>query len=431
MKVLVLGGYGLIGLEIMHQLMRDGMTPVGLGRSAGHGERVFPEAQWLGLDLAQLTTPEAWAEHIDGFDAVVNAAGALQSSGRDKVSAVQRDAIRALIEACETSGVRRFVQISAPGAKTDAQTEFLKSKGEADAALRASALNWVILRPGLVIAPTAYGGSSLLRMLAAVPLIQALIMADARIQSVDVGDVARAVTRSLNEPKLACREFDLVEPEESSLKSVVLTFRQWLGFRAPVRTVVLPRVFGSAIAALADLSGHFGWRSPLRSTALKVLEDNVVGDPKPWQQATGETLSPLASTLGRLPSSRQERLYARAQLVFPVALVTFAVFWIISGAIGFWRFDAAVATISAQVGAQSAALFVFIGSTLDVMIGIGLLIRRTFRATCFASVALSLGYLVAGTLVTPDLWGDPLGPFVKVLPAIMLALMLAAMGDER
>ena len=431
MKVLVLGGYGLIGLEIMRQLMRDGMTPAGLGRSAGHGRRVLPDAEWLELDLARLTSLEAWADHIDGFDAVVNAAGALQSSGRDNVSAVQRDAIRALIEACEISGIRRFVQISAPGAGEGAKTEFLQSKGEGDSALRASALDWVILRPGLVIAPTAYGGSSLLRMLAAVPVIQPLVLAESRVQSVDVADVARAVSKSLNDPKLACREFDLVEPEDHSLMAAVLAFRQWLGFAAPARTLALPRWFGTAVAGLADLAGHLGWRAPLRTTALKVLDENVVGDPKPWQAATGEKLSPLVDTLNRLPSTRQERLYARTQLVFPVALVAFALFWIVSGAIGFWRFDAAVATIAAQVGAGPAALFVFIGSTLDVMIGIGLLVRRTFRATCFASVALSLGYLAAGTLVTPELWADPLGPFVKVLPAILLALMLGAMADER
>ena len=47
------------------------------------------------------------------------------------------------------------------------------------------------------------------------------------------------------------------------------------------------------------------------------------------------------------------------------------------------------------------------------------------------AIVLSLGYLAAGTVVTPELWADPLGPFVKVLPAIALAGLLAAMAEER
>ncbi len=431
MKVLVLGGYGLIGLEIMRQLIRDGMTPVGLGRSAHQGKRVLPEAEWIGLDIAELTTPEKWAGHIAGFDAVVNASGALQSGGRDNVSAVQRDAICALVTACGGTGVSRFVQISAPGADPGADTEFLRTKGEADQALRQSSLDWVILRPGLVIAATAYGGSSLLRTLAAVPLVQPLVLADARLQSVDARDVARAVARSLTDRTLARRDFDLVEPEERSLRSLVLDFRIWLGFAAPARVFVMPDAFGFAVARLADVAGLLGWRSPLRTTALKVLADNVTGDPEPWRAATGETLAPLAQTLARLSTSRQERLFARMQLLFPVVLAVFAGFWIASGVIGFARHEAAVAVISGQVGGGLASLFAYAGSAFDVLIGLGALVRKTFRASCLASVVLSLGYLAAGTVVTPELWADPLGPFVKVLPAIALAAMLAAMADER
>ncbi|MGO4842772.1 DoxX-like family protein [Rhizobiaceae sp. 2RAB30] len=40
---------------------------------------------------------------------------------------------------------------------------------------------------------------------------------------------------------------------------------------------------------------------------------------------------------------------------------------------------------------------------------------------CLGMIATSIAYLVGGTVFTPGLWLDPLGPFVKVLPAIMAA----------
>lgn len=431
MRVLVLGAYGLIGGAITRELLARGMTVTGLARSAARGRALHPGARWIGHDLRALTTPESWTGCLEDIDAVVNASGALQSGGGDDLGTVQRDAICALIAAAEQSGVARFVQISAPGAAPGAATEFLRTKGAADRALMESGLAWTILRPGLVLSSTAYGGSSLLRLLAAFPVIQPLVLAQARVQTVSVEDVAAAVARCLADATLANRSFDLVEPQDHSLMETVLAVRRWLGFTPPRKVLVLPRAFGNAVAFGADIAGRLGWRPPLRTTALRVLADNVLGDPEPWAQATGERLGSLEQTLRTLPSTRQERVFARTRLLFPVLVVAFALFWIASGAIGFARHEAAVAVVSDTLGRPLASAFVHAGSAFDVLVGIGLLAHRSFRAASMAAIALSLGYLAAGSVVTPDLWADPLGPFVKVVPVIALASALWTMAEDR
>ena len=431
MKVLILGGYGLIGREITRRLLHDGFDLAGIARPGRRRAALIEGVDWIRADLRTLTSAQAWAPLLKDVGAVVNASGALQSGGQDDLAAVQRDAIRALITACETAGVATFVQISAPGADTNDALEFLSTKGEADETLRGSRLDWVILRPGLVISATAYGGTSLIRMLAGFPLVQPIVLAAARVQCVGADDVARAALRALREPALRRREFDLVEPEARTLAETVLAFRRWLGFSPPLCVVALPMWFGLAVARLADLAGALGWRSPLRSTALRVLAGNVTGDPEPWRQATGERLQGLNEVLAGLPSTLQERLYARARLLFPVLAMGFSLFWIVSGLIGLFSRDAAVALIAAPLGEPAARAFVLAGSAFDILVGAGLLVRRWFRAACLAAAALSAGYLIAGTLVTPALWADPLGPFVKGIPIIMLALVLAALAEER
>ena len=57
--------------------------------------------------------------------------------------------------------------------------------------------------------------------------------------------------------------------------------------------------------------------------------------------------------------------------------------------------------------------------------------RPWLRLACFGAVAVSLGYLAGGTLLTPHLWADPLGVFVKVFPGIGLALAVASIAEER
>jgi len=433
MRVLVLGAYGLIGSAIVETLVAEGHLVTGLGRDGAKGRRLRPDIDWIEADLARLADPDDWARVLGGkeFASVVNAAGVLQSGPRDDVDAVQERAIVALIAHLERAGGARFIQISAPGADPDAATEFMASKGRADARLRESALVWTILRPGLVISRTAYGGTSLLRMLAAMPLIQPVALSDARIQTVAAADVASAVLRALDDPKLANGCFDLLEDESRSLEETVLAFRAWLGFAPPRLVVTVPRPLAYGVARCADLAGWFGWRAPLRTTALAVLEKGVTGDARPWVEATGAPCSALPETLATLPATRQERHFARLQLLFPLAVAGFAVFWLASGVIGLWEWRAALGELPEAMPVWLARALVFGGAAADVAVGVGLLFRRSFTTACLAAACLSAAYLAAGMFLTPALLADPLGPLVKILPVILLSLMLAAQGEER
>ena len=431
MRILVLGGYGLIGREVVRRTLADGFEPVGFGRSLSQGRRAAPTIRWIAADLAQITTPEAWLPHLTGIDGVVNASGALQDGARDNLALAQDQAIRALIAACAAAGVRRFVQISAPGADIGARTAFMRTKGAADAALRASDLDWIIFKPGLVISANAYGGTSLLRMLAAFPLAQPLVLADRRMQTVAAYDVAQAVSFAWTPQAPLRRSFDLVAPEAHALRDVVARFRAWLGFAPAGAVIDLPRWLGFALARGADLMGWLGWRSPLRSTAFRVLDQDVLGDADAWPRATGLKLASLDQTLAALPATSQERLYARAQLVFPLLLATLASFWIASGLIGLWRSGEAAQVLAKSPLASSAGWLALAGAIADIAIGLALMHRRTTRAAAWCAVALSISYLALATIFTPDLWADPLGPLVKVFPGVALALAIAALAEDR
>lgn len=430
MRILVLGAYGLIGLPISSALIAAGYQVTGLARSEALGRSRLPEANWIGADIASLTDEGSWVSVLDGIDAVVNASGALQDGSKDRLAALQSDAIRALIAACETAGVKRFVQISAPGASTVSETTFYRTKGEADTALKASALDWTIFRPGVVIGPSAYGGSSLLRMLAAVPWVQPLVMADASIQTVAVDDVAFAV-RTAMEGRYRQTDLDLVEDTPHQLEDVIAAVRAWLGFE-PARAVLrFPKWVGYPVGKCADGLGWLGWRSPLRTSALRVLEANITGDPEPYRDQSGRPLRGLSETLQLIPSTLQERVFARVQLIFPLLVVLLSVFWIASGVIGIWQWKAAVGILGDSLSPVLAKTAVIGGGIVDIGIGLAVMFRPWVRLACFAAVAVSLGYLAGGTILTPHLWADPLGAFVKVLPGIGLAVAVASIAEER
>ena len=98
----------------------------------------------------------------------------------------------ALFAACARAAVRRVIHISAAGIDRAAPTRFSRSKLEGDRALMALDLDWVILRPSVVIGRGAYGGSALIRGLAALS-IRPVLNDTGELQVVQLDDLVETV----------------------------------------------------------------------------------------------------------------------------------------------------------------------------------------------------------------------------------------------
>lgn len=430
MRILVLGGYGLIGRVVCRALVAAGHHVVGFGRSLAKGRAALPDIDWRTADLSTLLRTSDWTGYLRDINVVVNCAGVLQDGAGDHVARVQRDAMLALYAACEEAGVHRFVQISAPGVSKDADTAFYRTKAEADDALKRSGLGWTILRPGLVLARHAYGGASLIRMMAAIPGVLPIMHRDAPVQTVAVEDVAEAV-RGAAEGRFDRLDIDLVEATPHRLIDIIVAYRRWLGWR-PLETIApVPVWMGRLVGRGADLFGWLGWRSALRTTSMKVLEDGVRGDASIWLRLEGRPLRSLEETLAAAPATAQDRLHAKAMLAFPILLGLLSAFWIVSGLIGFWRLSAAKAVFADAVSETAASFAVIGGGLADILIGALMLVRFFSRAALWASIGLSVAYLSGASFLTPHLWVDPLGPLVKVFCAIGLSGAVLILFPER
>ncbi|MEQ8403537.1 MAG: SDR family oxidoreductase [Oceanicaulis sp.] len=429
MRILVVGGYGLVGLAIVRALLARGAQVRGAGRTPAHGARVEPRAQWAALDLAR--PDKRFDAALEGVDAVINAAGALQDGAGDDLSAVHETGLAALLDACRRHGVTRFVQISAAGAEPDADSAFLRTKAAGDARVRESGLDYAILRPGLVLGPESHGGSTLLRTLAALPVVQPLAHAQAQVHTVALDDVAGEAARfALGERPMEVT-LDLAAPRPVTLARLVTKLRAQLGF-APARIVTAPPAFAAIAGAFGDAAAALGWRSPLRSTAMTVMARGVIADPGPHTALGYGPLKGLDATLDTFAGAKQERLYARALPLRVLTTLTLAAFWIASGVIGLVRLDEAAGLLTAAgLGEAIARAFVLAGSVTDIALGLAVLVRRTHALALWGMIAVTLGYLGAASLVVPALWLDPLEPLVKTIPAMTLALAALALREPR
>jgi uncharacterized protein YbjT (DUF2867 family) len=432
MRILVLGGYGLIGLAVARTLLAAGHSVTGLGRSAANGRRLAPQLRWVEADIASLQGSREWKPLLQDVDIVVNAAGALQDGLRDDVERIHHGAIASLAAACAETRRTRLIQISAPGARLDSSTAFMRSKARGDEAIRQSGIDWIILRPGLVIGRDAYGGSALLRAMAGFPVVLPIALGAKRIQAVALTDVARVVQEAVDGAIPSRADLDVVEDEPHSLRNIVERLRAWMGVRPAAAFVSVPTWMAHLVAKIADLLGYLGWRSPMRSTAVLALEAEVLGDPGPLRKIRGAGLQSLDKLLDEIPASTQERWFARAYLLMPAMVATLSAFWIASGVIGALDVERSARAIPPGALPQGLpSVLVVAGTALDVALGIAILFRPLARLACFGMAVTAALYLVAGSIVAPGLWLDPLGPLVKIVPAMALASVTAALLEER
>lgn len=428
MRVLLTGATGFIGSAILCRLQSHGHKVVGVTRRRGPTtNRLHPEG-WVELDIARATAVD-WRRALEGVDAVVNCAGVLQDGGSDSTLAVHRDGPATLFEACQASGVRKIVQISAIGAELDAPTEFQRTKALGDAELMRRDLDWLVLRPAIVVGAAAYGGSALLRALAAIPILPR-VATRGRLQFVQVDDVAETVARLLHPDAPSRTTLELAAPEAVTFDEAVALYRQWLGY-APARRVgggwLLPLVF-----RLGDLAGRLGWRPPVRTTARLELERGVRGDGAAWTALTGIHPQSLQGSLAERPASVQERWFAGLYLLKPLLLGGLSLFWIVTALIAAGpAFQAARRLMIEAGGGDLAGPAVWAGVAADLVVGVSLAFRRTARAALWGGIAVSCAYLAGGALLAPGLWVDPLGPMTKILPVILSHLACLAILDDR
>ena len=427
MKILILGATGFIGSALLDRLTSDGHAVTGLGRDVARARLKRPTASWITADLAKMRNAGDWRQLVEDHDVVVNCAGALQDGLADDVAATQETAMLALYAAAQDKPSMRIVQISAPPGGTGGERAFLATKFRADDALAASGVAHVILRPALVLGRNAHGGSALIRALAALPFAIPLVHAKSRVETVALSDVAEAVSAAVANLMPDRSDLVLGHPERPTLAELITLHRQWLGLR-PARIVPLPAPLAAPVGRLADIAGRLGWRSPLRSTALAVMAGGVsAGDgahaPVPFLSAR--------QSLSAVPSGVQDLWFARLYLLKPLMITGLSAFWLLSGLIPLLDLDAARQHFLRFLPEAPATALLLVTCLADIVLGIAVLVRPWARRALFGMLAVTAAYLVSATFAEPELWADPLGPLVKVLPSIVLTLATLAILDER
>ena len=154
--ILLTGANGFVGSHVLPALVVAGHAVVALVRSDAAADAVFAGLEprdhpRVTARLGDVTQPDTLPAAVAGVDAIVHLVAIPRdfNGGRD-LAQVNTDGTRNIVRAAETEGVRRFIHLGALGVADDPRLHYASSKARAEANVRASALDWTILKPSLL-----------------------------------------------------------------------------------------------------------------------------------------------------------------------------------------------------------------------------------------------------------------------------------------
>ncbi|WP_437582788.1 SDR family oxidoreductase [Paramicrobacterium sp. CJ85] len=202
-RIAIVGGHGKIALLLARELTSAGHEVVSIARNPEHTGDIEETGATAAIVDIETANVDDLRPAIEGADAVVFAAGAGAGSGVERKRTVDYGGSVTSAAAAAAVGARRFVQVSAIGVENDPDPErgevwgaYVIAKREADDALRATQLDWTIIRPGRLTDGPGTG--------------RVTLSSTVTYGEVPRADVASTIAAVLDAPETIGRTFDLV-----------------------------------------------------------------------------------------------------------------------------------------------------------------------------------------------------------------------------
>jgi NADH dehydrogenase len=274
-NILVTGGSGFVGREIIRQL-----------RSAGHAPRVLArgvQSPQVGVEFVRGSVLEQTSliPACAGCDAIIHLVGIISERGEQTYERVHTDGTRNLLAAAQAAGISRFLHMSALGTRANATARYHRSKWAAEEDVRASGRAWTIFRPSLVYGPGDGFVNLFARMSRWSPMLPVFGDGKSLVQPIAVEDVAHSFVTALKTPASVGETYDLCGRERLTFNAVLdeildATRRRRLKLHLPLPLARLQaRLLEFIFPALLRQA------PPLNRDQLLMLAEDNVGDPEP------------------------------------------------------------------------------------------------------------------------------------------------------
>ncbi len=277
--VTVFGGSGFLGKHVVRALVKQGWrvrVPVRRPHTAQE-LKVIGNVGQVQLMQANIRFPKSVERAVEGADAVINLVALLAEAGKQNFEAVHVRGAENIARAAAAAGIRNFVQVSAIGADSESESDYSRTKGEAEAIVSQIIPRADIMRPSVLFGPEDAFFNRFAAMSQIAPALPLMGGGETKMQPVYAGDVAAAIAKVVGQGTTG-KTYELGGPRVYSFKELMqftLDAVDRNRFLAPV-----PWFAASALGFVGELSGKLPFVEPFltRDQVIDLKSDNVVAD---------------------------------------------------------------------------------------------------------------------------------------------------------
>ena len=269
MKVAITGGTGFIGRHLARDLVSRGHEVILIAR--GQYKRNTQPVEGASLFSLDTNDTDNLTKAFEGCDAVVHCAGTSVEDSKQTFYRLHVEGTRSAVTASEDARVKKFVLVSYLNVRPNVKSEYHTTKWQGEEIVRASKLNFTILKAGLVYGQGDHLLNNLSNLFRKMPVFAAVGLREKTVRLVAVEDLVEVIRAALDQDRFVRQTVAVLGPDEFPFSQAARRIAKTLGKPS---LIVLPfPVFFHRI--LAFFSERFMPKPLITKSQVQMLADGI------------------------------------------------------------------------------------------------------------------------------------------------------------
>lgn len=216
--ILLTGATGFVGGNLLRRMLKGKLSVRCLVRTPEKAEKL----KTLGVETAigDITDKSSILKAMEGVETVVHLVGILVEVGKATFDLLHTEGTRNMVEAAKEKGIKRFIHMSALGARKDARSKYHKTKWAAEEIVRNSGLDYAVFMPSVIFGREDNFTNMFAKAIKLSPFIMMPGDGKNKMQPVSAIDVAEAITAAVVDKRFA-GTYELGGPEKLTFDEII------------------------------------------------------------------------------------------------------------------------------------------------------------------------------------------------------------------